>query len=185
MNEELNLEVESQNPRHPEKLFENLGIEKNQIPTMAEVSFNPLEKDYLWMRITVWSILLFIVLGFLVITGFKTETAIWKVSAPWLAFLILIVIVEVRGFKIKGYAIRQKDISYKSGLIFFSMTSVPFNRIQHVEVSQGPIGRLFDLATVKVYTAGGSTSDLRVGGLLKGEAHRLRDHISHLSSSHA
>tara|TARA_R110002072_G_scaffold12269_7_gene53500 strand:- start:1509 stop:2057 length:549 start_codon:yes stop_codon:yes gene_type:complete len=182
MSEELNLEPSGIGQK---RLFENLEIDKNQIPTMDEVNFTNLEKDFLWMRITSWSIFLFILLGFLIIIGFKTDTAIWKISAPWLAFLILIVFIELKGFKIKGYAIRQKDISYKSGLIFFSMTSVPFNRIQHVEVSQGPIARLFDLASVKVYTAGGSTSDLRIGGLKKEEAHRLRDHISHLSSQHA
>lgn len=169
----------------PKSLFENLKIDKSQIPAIEEVNFTKLEKDFLWMRITSWGILLFIILGFLVIISFKTDTAIWKFSAPWLGFLILIVLLEIWGFKIKGYAIRQNDISYKSGLLFFSMTSVPFNRIQHVEVSQGPIGRLFDLASVKVYTAGGSTSDLRIGGLIKEEAHRLRDHISHLSSQHA
>ncbi len=182
MSENLNFVPTEESPK---SLFENLEIDKSQIPSIEEVNFTKLEKDFLWMRITSWSIFLFVVLGFLVIISFKTETAIWKLSAPWLGFLILVIILEMRGFKIKGYAIRQNDISYKSGLIFFSMTSVPFNRIQHVEVSQGPIGRLFDLATVKVYTAGGSTSDLRIGGLIKEEAHRLRDHISHLSSQHA
>lgn len=176
---------EEPNLMEPKRLFENFEIDKSQIPSMDEVTFTKLEKDYLWMRITTWCILLFIVLGFLVIISFKSDTAIWKLSAPWLGFLVLVIFLEMRGFKIKGYALRQNDISYKSGLIFFSMTSVPFNRIQHVEVSQGPIGRLFDLATVKVYTAGGSTSDLRVGGLIKEEAHRLRDHISQLSSQHA
>ena len=81
-------------------------------------------------------------------------------------------------------ALRENDISYKSGLLFFTMTSIPLNRLQHCEVSQGPLGRLFDLASVKIYTAGGSTSDLSIGGLKKEAAHRLRDHITRLSAQY-
>ena len=64
------------------------------------------------------------------------------------------------------------------------MTSVPFNRIQHTEVTQGPLGRLFDLAKVKVYTAGGSSSDITIVGLNEKNAHQLKDHITEISSKY-
>lgn len=166
-------------------IFDNFQVRPDQIPRIEQVEFEKLEKDYLWMRLTSWSLLLFVCLGCLVIVGFNSDADLWMLTLPWLIFLVFIFVVEIKGFKIKGYAIRQNDISYKSGLIFFSMTSIPFNRIQHVEVSQGPLGRLFDLASVKVYTAGGSTSDLSIGGLKKEEAHKLRDHISQVSSQYA
>jgi membrane protein YdbS with pleckstrin-like domain len=166
-------------------IFENLQVAPEQLPQIQQVQFEKLESDYLWMRVTSLSIFMLFVLGAVVVLSFTTDIKLWVMASVWLALLILGFIVQMRGFKIKGYALREHDISYKSGLFFFSMTSVPFNRIQHCEVTQGPLARLFDLASVKVYTAGGSSSDLSIGGLKKEEAHRLRDHISSISSKHA
>jgi hypothetical protein len=41
------------------------------------------------------------------------------------------------GISEKGYLLRERDISYKTGVFFYKEISVTFNRIQHVEVSQG------------------------------------------------
>lgn len=166
-------------------IFENFQVNPSELPQIQEVTFEKLEKDYLWMRLTSWGIALILALGIIVVVGLTTEFKLWIMALIWLVLFSLIFIVQIRGFRVKGYSIRKNDISYKSGLIFFSMTSIPFNRIQHCEVSQGPLARLFDLATVKVYTAGGASSDLSIGGLKKEEAHRLRDHISTLSSQYA
>lgn len=76
-----------------------------------------------------------------------------------------------------GYALRERDMIYRHGVIFRNVTTVPFNRIQHVEVSSGPIDRRFGIGTLKLYTAGGSGGDLSVGGLAADTAERLRDFI--------
>ena len=76
-----------------------------------------------------------------------------------------------------GYALRERDMVYRHGVIFRKVTTVPFNRIQHVEVSHGPIDRRFGIGTLKLYTAGGSGGDLSVGGLPAETAERLRDFI--------
>lgn len=165
-------------------LIENLPINPEELPKVEEVEFKPLEKDYLYMRLTSWGLFFLLAAGVLTVLLFTTDVAAWMYFTPWAVLLVLIFFVEIRGFGIKGYALRQKDVSYKSGLIWFSMTSVPFNRIQHCEVSQGPLGRLFELASVKVYTAGGSGSDLSINGLNKERAHRLRDYITKLSAEY-
>ena len=67
----------------------------------------------------------------------------------------------------KKYALRERDISYKSGLLIKKITTVPFSRIQHVEIDEKPISRLFGLASLSVYTAGDSSDDLVVKGLKK------------------
>jgi membrane protein YdbS with pleckstrin-like domain len=47
-----------------------------------------------------------------------------------------------------GYAIREKDITYQSGWLWKSMTTIPFNRVQHCDIRQGLIDRQFGLAPV-------------------------------------
>jgi membrane protein YdbS with pleckstrin-like domain len=84
--------------------------------------------------------------------------------------------------KMKGYALREHDLAYRSGLVWRKVVVLPFNRIQHVEVSTGPLQRRFGLATLKCFTAGGGTVDLKIEGLLRGEAEKLRKHILNRSA---
>jgi len=54
---------------------------------------------------------------------------------------------------------------------------VPVRRMQHVDLSRGPIERLFGLATLVVFTAGNEGSAFRVPGLPVHVAQELRDRI--------
>jgi membrane protein YdbS with pleckstrin-like domain len=89
------------------------------------------------------------------------------------------------GFQHRGYAVRQQDITYKKGWIFRSRTTVPFNRIQHSEINQGPLDRKYGISSLKIFTAGGSTSDLTIPGLPPEEAERLHEFITDQTSAHA
>jgi len=74
----------------------------------------------------------------------------------------------------RGYALRDKDILFHKGVIWRSVTAVPFNRIQHVETSSTPMDRRYGLATLQLFTAGGSSGDLKIDGLGKDIAEQLR-----------
>ena len=165
--------------------FENSVIELASLPQLEQANFQKLEKDYLWLRILFVSILFLIFGSISVIFGILSDLDWWQPVGIVAIIFALIYLVENKGFSIKGYAVRQNDISFKSGLFFFAMTSVPFNRVQHIEVYQSPLARLFDLGEVKVYTAGGASSDISIPGLKVEDAHRLKDHISKLSSTYA
>lgn len=107
-------------------------------------------------------------------------------SIPLLAYGVLgitLVIVLVafllvsHSFPVKAYAVRQQDVAYKTGLLFRSVTIVPFNRVQHCEINRGVISRMLGLSQVNVYTAGGSGSDISIPGLLEDEAERICAYI--------
>lgn len=74
----------------------------------------------------------------------------------------------------RGYVLRDKDILFRKGVIWRSVTAIPFNRIQHVETSSTPIDRKFGLATLQLFTAGGSGGDLKIDGLGTDDAESLR-----------
>lgn len=99
-------------------------------------------------------------------------------------FIILGFISIFKGYPRRSYALRERDITYKKGWLFFSTTTIPFNRIQHSEVAQGPLERSYKLSTLKIYTAGGSSSDLSVPGLEAEEAQKLRDFIAKKASAY-
>lgn len=94
-----------------------------------------------------------------------------------LVILSFIVWVGFNSFKYKGYALRQHDIIFKSGIFFRSTTIISFNRVQHIEINQGPLDRYFNIAGLTLYTAGGSSSDLTIPGLSMEDANRIKEWI--------
>jgi membrane protein YdbS with pleckstrin-like domain len=107
-------------------------------------------------------------------------------GAPWVLVLGPLLVLVIGGsltwlalkrVEVKGYALREHDIAYRSGLFWRKVVVLPFNRVQHVEVASGPLQRRFGLATLKFYTAGGSSVDLKIEGLLAPDAEKLRAHI--------
>ena len=87
------------------------------------------------------------------------------------------------GFDRRGYLTRSRDLSYRSGWLFHSITTVPFNRIQHSEVTQGPVAKRFKVCTLKLYTAGSSGANLQIGGLDEDVAKQLRQMIEERNES--
>ena len=83
-----------------------------------------------------------------------------------------------------GYLERDEDLVVRRGLLFRRLTVVPFGRMQFVDVTAGPVDRLFDLATVQLHTAAAAT-DARIPGLRSVDAAELRDRLAALGESRA
>jgi len=161
--------------------FSNEQISPKDIPTMSTLEYSKLQPAYrnvLLISTTVFFVVFASIFAGLTFTGneFFQQYVIWFVlgaSILWLISLILVLL----GFKKKSYALRERDLVYNEGLIWHSSTVIPFNRVQHCEISQGPIERLFKLAELKIFTAGGSSSDMSVPGLDPATANRLKEFI--------
>lgn len=93
------------------------------------------------------------------------------------------VIVAHRQVKNLGYAIRENDLLIQRGILFRSTTVVPFGRMQFVDVSSGPVSRLFGLATVELHTASAS-SDATIPGLPAQDADHLRELLAQRGETH-
>ena len=63
------------------------------------------------------------------------------------------------------------------GFLWRKDTIVPFNRIQHIDVAQGPLQRLFGLSTLIVHTAGTHNSIVTLPGLATHDAEDMRETI--------
>ncbi len=162
-------------------IFENLPINLDDLPKVEDIDFQPIDKKYLKV-ILIGNFLFFLLLaaGLFALNFFTDELGTTSYLISGGAFLLVItwnLIITFLGFKRKMYAIRDKDIIYTKGLIWFVRTSIPFNRIQHAEIKQGPIERKFKLSSLKVFTAGGQSSDLVIPGLPSETAQQLKDFI--------
>jgi membrane protein YdbS with pleckstrin-like domain len=84
-----------------------------------------------------------------------------------------------------SYVVRPDGIEIHCGIFWKSITSVPRSRVQHTDVSQGPIFRRFGLARLTMYTAGNHYSALTLSGLTHETATRIRDFLLRRDECHA
>jgi uncharacterized protein len=89
-----------------------------------------------------------------------------------------------RRFRAWRYQERHEDFMVSRGVLVRRLSVVPYGRMQFVEVTAGPVERLFKLSTVKLHTAA-AASDARIPGLEQAEAARLRDRLTELGESMA
>jgi hypothetical protein len=82
------------------------------------------------------------------------------------------------------YQERDEDLIVERGVLIHRLSVVPYGRMQFVDVSAGPVDRVFRLATVKLHTAA-AASDARIPGLERDEAARLRDRLAALGEAKA
>ena len=83
-----------------------------------------------------------------------------------------------------GYALRDADLVLRRGVLFRKLTVVPFGRMQFIDIAQGPLDRLWNLAGVQLHTAAAAT-DARIPLLPLDEARRLREELTALGEAHA
>jgi uncharacterized protein len=86
-------------------------------------------------------------------------------------------VVPARKYHHWGYAMGTDRLRVVRGYMFYRDTVVPFGRIQHIDVDQGPIDRRYDLATLTVHTAGNHNSTVALPGLLHADALAMREAI--------
>jgi uncharacterized protein len=102
-------------------------------------------------------------------------------SVALIAFFSLFALVwpslEYEHFR---YAVREHDLLVQRGVLFRRRSSIPHNRIQHVDTRQGPIERVFGLSSLAVYTASGISADGSIPGLATKNAEGLRDELARL-----
>ena len=96
----------------------------------------------------------------------------------WLVLAVYIVAyLPHRRYINRGYHMGTDRIRMVRGYLFRSDTIVPFGRIQHIDLDQGPIQRRYDLATLTVHTAGNHNSTVSLPGLLHEDAMAMREQI--------
>lgn len=169
--------------------FSNSVILPEDLPEIQQETFNALEKNYLKiLLIRVFIFALLLVGGFaafLLISDEKIPGLVLGIIIAAIAIVIIYsIVITILAFPRKGYLVRENDVSFKKGLIAYKQTSVPFNRIQHVEVNQGILAKIFKLSSVKIYTAGGTASDLSIPGLPVETAHKLKAFLSEKIREH-
>ena len=87
------------------------------------------------------------------------------------------IVLAPRRYRAWGYAEGEDELAISRGLWVRRRTVVPFGRVQHIDVAQGPIERRFGLATLILHTAGTRGAAVPLPGLKQDRAEKMRDRI--------
>ena len=94
-----------------------------------------------------------------------------------LLYAYIAFVIPARRYRYWGYDMGTDRLRIVRGYMYHRDVVVPFGRIQHIDVDQGPIQRRYDLATLTVHTAGNQNSTVSLPGLLHADALAMRETI--------
>ncbi|WP_102798192.1 PH domain-containing protein [Bowmanella denitrificans] len=166
-------------------LFTNQSLSVHNLADVTALEMQRLSPRYAPLNLLCGTIFLLFLLTILAAIRWQT----WLTLPDWYLHLfplifgglvavgLLWLLYDYLADKRKGYAVREQDLSYQSGLFFQSLVTQPILRVQHVELKRGPIERKAGLATLQVFSAGGSLYTFAIPGLPEADARKLRQFI--------
>ncbi|QPH40830.1 PH domain-containing protein [Pedobacter endophyticus] len=158
--------------------FTNEAIDIDALPKYEEILLNKPHRDYLkiiFIGFTIYFVVFGVAVGLGVTFIDELKPHALLIFLVYVGFMALLILLLVAGFKKRGYAIRTKDVIYKSGIIAESTTIVPLNRIQHIELNEGVFSRMFKVGTLQLFSAGGQSGHLNIAGIPIEQAKGIRD----------
>jgi len=141
------------------------------------------------------SLVVSIPLGFVILPTIingqeSSENFVFKLTATGIAVVALAVLVAYVWAKLTYrfyfYELRPEAFRKEHGIIWKRYTSIPYERIQNVDIYRGLIARLLGLSDINIQTAGmsapaagpyGAGSEGRLPGLARVEAEAIRDEL--------
>jgi len=76
-----------------------------------------------------------------------------------------------------SWRLDEEGLEIRRGVLWRHQITIPLGRVQHADVSQGPLQRTMDLGTLTIHTAGTQNASVGLEGLTHSIAISLRDQI--------
>ncbi len=119
--------------------------------------------------------------GFAPVTGAIPEWLApgWLPAGVAAVGLVLTLVVPAVGFRRWRYALGERELWIRRGILIHRVSVIPYRRLQFVDTRQGPLERWLGLTELVVHTAAPGTSG-RIPGLEVARAEALRARLSSL-----
>ena len=164
----------------------NHQIDIETTDRIEDLRYEPVSQTYRSVQIA-YAVIAYVMLIAVALLLLIADTRIWCIAAETViiaAFIVNLIILR-KAYQHKGYALREHDITYRSGVIFPKITTVPLSRIQQVSISQNPISRLFNLYAINIENGAQWSSSLDIQGLTKEKAEGIKNVITNrLNNNH-
>jgi hypothetical protein len=165
-------------------------ISPDELPHYSDVQLQPVEASYKSILFIVWSLTYgCLLVGCIALVYFVDFFQEWQIILPLFSLVLMAMTITylsiVIGFKNRSWAVREKDIIYRTGWLFQSTHIIPFVKVQHCIVRTGPIERFYGLASIQLLTAASHVGDISIHGLKKENAEQLKEWIMEKIAAYA
>lgn len=113
---------------------------------------------------------------------FFGQPLVWMAASVLAVMFLITIVLTPRRVRSIGYALRQDDLLFRRGILFQRFVSVPYGRMQLVDINRGPLARWLGLSELKFVTAAAATGVV-IPGLPEADAEELRDTLVALAES--
>lgn len=144
---------------------------------LPEIEWRRVSPKYVWVDIIGWGVLTIALFAVGCIPVLAThEPRWWILPGGWLVIMLVVIAFVPRRVRAIGYQLRDDDLLFRRGLLFQRFVSVPYGRMQLVDITRGPLARALGLSDLHFVTAAAS-SGVMIPGLLVADAEELRDKL--------
>ena len=159
------------------------------LPPIADGESHPLDPRFISMQRTVGLIFVSVVtvvsiVGLSVLLWTSGDIPGWLRGLLPVLLLVLLVILAWHAhrwpqidFRHTSYRVDDQAMEIRRGVFWRVVINIPRSRVQHTDVSQGPLERRYSLGTLVIYTAGTMHARVDLAGLEHGVAMRIREHL--------
>ena len=110
------------------------------------------------------------------------DSYLWILPIVVGALSLVFIALTPRRVRSIGYQLRADDLLFRRGLMWQRFVSVPYGRMQLVDINRGPIARALGLCELRFVTAA-AASAVVIPGIPEADAEALRDRLVTLAES--
>lgn len=156
-----------------------MTVAADGVPRQLDPRVIPFDRLVGWIRtIVLAAILLFVLLGLWLGGGLPD----WATTASGPLWSVAVAALAWHAYRWPelayartSYLLDRHGIEIRTGVFWRRIIVVPRSRVQHIDVTQGPMQRSYGLATLVVFTAGTAHSSVSLSGLAHETALAVRD----------
>ena len=161
------------------------GVDSDDVADGVERRLDPRQISHQqrvgWVTAAFGSGIAFIVAIAVWVSSGLSLTGLAAAGGAWVAFSGLLAwraqAWPAIAYRHASYKVDAQGIEIRRGVFWRTITSIPRSRVQHTDVSQGPLQRTHELGTLVVYTAGTDHARVDLPGLAHARALRIREHL--------
>jgi len=156
----------------------NHQIFPDNIDKVTDLKYELLDRKYPKIQLlnVVLRYLILMLLSLFILFTERVDLLIMAECVLAAACIVNLAVVP-KAYAVKGYAFREHDISYRRGLLYRKVTTIPYSKVQQVSVEQDPVARLFGLYSVEVVNGAQEHSQLDIPGLTEERANQIKTFI--------
>jgi putative membrane protein len=109
--------------------------------------------------------------------AFVSRSGLSRALAVAAVLAVILLVVKWLGWRRFRYGVGPEVIVIESGILHRNRRSIPFDRVQDVDIERSFLARLFGLAKVRIETGAGGKDEGLLDSVSLAEAHRLRETV--------